>query len=430
MATPFFGGLSTWKGEAFVNKTILLVDENLELMEKIGIFLEDFGYVAQTAPSRHEALGKVRAFDPGLVICRLTLADGDAFMFAEELRRFYQSHAPLLVMASAKEIEHYRRRPSEAKSVQHWIRWPVDNMELFNAVQEWLGREMSDGLETPVPSPKTGTVAPPQRPRPDAALKHATQRPAAPARRKAAAAESEIVGNLKRTAVCRLLWRLASRRETGVLTFNHPPAKMVIHFQGGRIVNVDSNYIPDLSLGMLMAKNGKLSPRELAGARKRWEREGGLFGKTLLDLQLVEAEHLSLNLAEQKIKKVISLFDWQWRSGTFAFRRDADAVKPAEGFQMRVESLLFEGVRCCYDRARLMESLGKNNRMLTPYKLNVGELQKLAGAASGGALQNTIDALRTAQSITQAMTVCGIDETRFLQFVYVLFVMDALEFKT
>jgi CheY-like chemotaxis protein len=411
-----------------LNRTILLVDEHLDILARISTFLEDFGFIVEIAPSRNEALGKVKTFDPGLLIVSHQLPDGDALTLIEDLRRFYESQAPVIVMASAKEIDFYRRKP-EGKLAQGWIKWPVDNMELYNEANNLLGQSIDPAEVTGHKSAKptsrpleqsTPLTSSPQRP---------TVRAAKPKPRPGGGdVDAEKFGNLARTPVARLLKLLASRHETGVLTINHPPRQVVVHLENGVMVNVDSNYIPDLSLGVMLAKKGVLTTGELSGARNRWNREGGLFGQTLLNMQLVKDGQLNTSLLEQRLKKVLSLFDWHWRTGTFKLQRDPSQVKAVPGFRLRIEPAVIEGIRTCYDQERLMMVLGKKNRLNTPVTLSTTAAKDLTGAAGSGDLQNVIDALRAGKTVNRAMMVSGLNELTMFQYVYALYVLDVLHF--
>lgn len=442
-----------------MNRTILLVNEKLELLSKVSAFLEDLGHLVQIADSRKEALAKIRAFDPGLIIASIKLPDGNGFELTEELRTYYQSKAPVILMAPLNRLDQLTRKP-EARLVQAWIKWPVEQMELYSAIGEWLGKEIAvktmpirqpnlpEETPRPQPRPKGPRLEPPKRPlptpksaptpltsRPAAAPVHAAPktaplRPRATERRAAADDRSdEIIGNLSRTPLAPLLAQIGQREETGLLTMNHSPNKMKIHFEGGAIVNVESNYIPDLSLGVVLAKRGDITPGELSGARKRWEREGGLLGQTLISLQLVNQGTLDRALLEQRLKKVLSLFTWQWERGTYTFLRGEEKITRLGGFRLRVEPAIIEGIRACYDMERLSGAFNKNQRLNLPLTLTPVTAEELLGRMEHGELQQVINTLRASRTLNQALSVSNLDELSFLQYTYALYVLDLLRFR-
>jgi len=414
-----------------LNKTILMVNDNPDLLTKVGQFLEDFGYLVQSATDRTDALGKIKAFDPGMIVCQMNLLDGTAFQLIEELRSFLKSKAPVIVMASPQQIDYYRRKP-EGRIAQAWIKWPVQQMELYNAVTEWLGTEVDDvNVSAPVAEARP-SERPPQapdaatgKPRPFTmqAVRQSAPKPVA-----ATKEQQEVFGDLSRTPIPRLLFLTAQRQETGVLSLNKPPNKMMLHFRAGVIVNVHSNYIAELSLGMLLAKKGEISARELNGARKRWLRDGGLFGEVAVLMDLVSQPTIDRSLLEQKIKKVLSLFSWQWQSGKYVFTGDPQAVESAAGFLLRVEPAIIEGVRSNYDMDRLMKVFGAKNRMITSISMKRTNAADLLGKMKNEELQQTINALQRSANLQQAAMVCGLEKLRFLQYAYALYVLDLLQF--
>lgn len=441
-----------------MNRTILLVGEKLEVLAKVSAFLEDLGHLVQTADSRKEALSKIRAFDPGLIIASFKMTDGNGFELIEELRTYYQSKAPVVLMAPLNRLDQLGRRP-EAKAVQAWIKWPIEQMELYNVIGEWLGREVEvktapvrqanlpDESVRPRPRSKTPILealkkpgrthtgpapvsAPPPSPvKPAAVFVPLRPQTAKPKRLADEERQGEIIGNLARTPIAHLLFQLGQREETGLLTMNYSPNKMKVHFEGGFIVQVESNYIPDLSLGVILAKRGDITPGELAGARKRWERDGGLLGQTLLALQLVNEPTLERALLEQRLKKVLSLFTWQWERGTYIFTRGADKIEPQAGFRLRVEPAIIEGIHTCYDLERLNGAFNKNQRLNLPLTLAKISAEELLGRMDHSELQQVINALRTSRTLGQAMSVTALDELTFLQYTYALYVLDLLRFR-
>ena len=423
-----------------MNRTILLIEPQPETSAKIYKFLKDFGHLVETAATRTDALGVVKAMDPGLVLSNFTLPDGDAFILLDDVRNSVHSKAPVIIMASPKHVDYYSDKPM-ALAPQGWIARPVNQMELFNLISEWLGQSVEETVKPmepkPAESPPKNTIKArrlvdrPDQPHPD-------PREAKPLNRLNSFIESvktdsrltitEQAGNLARIPVARLLYHFGKQKVTGVLTLFHEPHQMEVHFQGGLIVNVESNYLPDLALGLLLTKKHLLSPQELLSARKRWERDGGLFGQTLINMQLVDRAEINEALTEQRLKKIFSLFDWYWRSGTYAFEGDQNRVKAQPGFLVRHESIIVEGIRVCYDMDRLMMVFGKKNRMSAPATLKAVAVNQILDGPGAADLQKVCDAIRQTGSLTKGLKASQMPELDFLQFAYTLYVMDFITF--
>jgi hypothetical protein len=203
---------------------------------------------------------------------------------------------------------------------------------------------------------------------------------------------------------------------------------MRVHFHEGQIVEIQSNYIPDLSLGVQLAKKGDITPAELNHARKRWQQEGGLFGQMLLSLSLLNSAKLEFALVEQRIKKVLSLFEWHWQAGTFVLVRGREHIDIGDGFRLRVEPAIIEGIRTWYDHERLQQVFADKQRLVTPATVARVAMKDLVGRADPTELQRTIDAIQVGHNLTKAASISGMDETRFLQNAYALYVLDVLRF--
>lgn len=403
-----------------MNKTILLVEPNPDSAARKKKFLEDFGHLVQVATTRRDALGNVKSFDPGLVISAFTLPDGDAFALAEDLRIMARSQAPLLVAASAKQIQHYRNRPGSSP-IQGWLKQPVEQMGLYNLVNEWLGQSVT---KEPVPQGSVVTEpTPPPKPAPPRPASETDEGEGGPK-----PSTTVHMGNLDRTPVARLFHRLGERALTGVLTFTHAPTRISVHLQNGYVVNVLSSYIPELSLGVMLAKKQSLTPQELAGVRHKWEREGGLFGKVLLDLELISEKELNQALVYQRVKKLVHLFSWNWCKGTYKFEGDPEKVAPLPGFKLPFEQIITAGVRTYYDLDRLLMVFDKHDRMNCPVKLSYLEPEKLVSKSDLDSLRAAIEAIQHYGNLAEAGKKCDLPQINFLQFAYALHVMDLLTF--
>jgi len=67
-------------------KKIMIVDDNAELNEELGCFLEDEGYRAVSFTSGFDAVEEARRIPPDLILLDLNLGPEDGFEVAVELR--------------------------------------------------------------------------------------------------------------------------------------------------------------------------------------------------------------------------------------------------------------------------------------------------------------------------------------------------------
>jgi DNA-binding response OmpR family regulator len=80
---------------------ILAVDDELNILELVKLYLEREGFQVMTASSGGEALTKLSAFGPDLVILDLMLPDIDGFEVCRLVRS--KSNLPVLMLTARKE---------------------------------------------------------------------------------------------------------------------------------------------------------------------------------------------------------------------------------------------------------------------------------------------------------------------------------------
>ncbi len=82
-------------------KTILLVDDDAEVLSAIKIALEDTGAEIDTASDGNTAVRKVASDQPDLVVLDLMLPKRSGFLVIERLRQTVADNMPRLIMITA-----------------------------------------------------------------------------------------------------------------------------------------------------------------------------------------------------------------------------------------------------------------------------------------------------------------------------------------
>jgi two-component system, OmpR family, alkaline phosphatase synthesis response regulator PhoP len=80
---------------------ILAVDDELNILELVRLYLGREGYQVETAASGGEALAKLAVFNPDLVVLDLMLPDIDGFEVCRRIRT--KSNVPILMLTARKE---------------------------------------------------------------------------------------------------------------------------------------------------------------------------------------------------------------------------------------------------------------------------------------------------------------------------------------
>jgi DNA-binding response OmpR family regulator len=80
---------------------ILVVDDELNILELVKLYLDNEGYQVETASRGGEAITKMAAVNPDMVILDLMLPDIDGFEVCRQIRS--KSNIPILMLTARKE---------------------------------------------------------------------------------------------------------------------------------------------------------------------------------------------------------------------------------------------------------------------------------------------------------------------------------------
>jgi two-component system OmpR family response regulator len=111
---------------------ILIVDDDDDLLEVIGLVLRSAGYTTRTASNGRRALDAVAVGMPALILLDMLMPVMDGVQFVQEFRAKYGGDVPIVVLTAA---EHARRRCSGI-DVQDVLTKPFDVGELLRVVAQ------------------------------------------------------------------------------------------------------------------------------------------------------------------------------------------------------------------------------------------------------------------------------------------------------
>jgi two-component system KDP operon response regulator KdpE len=115
-----------------VNKKILLVDDDKDLLRGMGVSLRAGGYDVVSAQDAVSAVMTARNARPDLIVLDIGLPGGDGFVVMERL-----SHLPTfipVIVVSAREAEPNRTRALKA-GAQAFFQKPVDRKAFMASVR-------------------------------------------------------------------------------------------------------------------------------------------------------------------------------------------------------------------------------------------------------------------------------------------------------
>lgn len=112
---------------------ILLVDDDEVILSAMEILLADEGYSVIVANNGKEALARIEAQAPCLILLDMRMPVMDGWTFADLYRRSPGPHAPIIVMTAAHDS---RTRAEEIKA-DDFIAKPFDIDHLLELIHQY-----------------------------------------------------------------------------------------------------------------------------------------------------------------------------------------------------------------------------------------------------------------------------------------------------
>ena len=118
-------------------KTILLVDDDYEIIDSIRYALEGAGYAVVIARDGNQGLALAERENPDLMILDMMMPKRSGFLVLEKLRRLRDTPLPVIMITGNEGSRH--KAYSEMLGVDDYIRKPFPMDRLIESVQRLIG---------------------------------------------------------------------------------------------------------------------------------------------------------------------------------------------------------------------------------------------------------------------------------------------------
>lgn len=119
---------------------VLVVDDNRDAAETVGLFLQIAGYEVETASDGQQALACVRSFSPEVVVLDIGLPLIDGYEVARRMRRLPQTRDALLIALTG-----YGQKGDQKQAMDAGFDWhlakPADPHALAKLIADWQKRD-------------------------------------------------------------------------------------------------------------------------------------------------------------------------------------------------------------------------------------------------------------------------------------------------
>lgn len=115
-------------------KTVLVVDDDLDILSVVSFILETEGYRVETAADGRKALAAVERSMPDIILLDMKMPLMNGWEFAREFHARYGLTIPIVVLTAAEDA---RKRAQEIGAVG-WIGKPFDLDTMVDVVRRHI----------------------------------------------------------------------------------------------------------------------------------------------------------------------------------------------------------------------------------------------------------------------------------------------------
>jgi DNA-binding response OmpR family regulator len=119
-------------------KTVLIVDDELSILVPLQFLMEKEGYRAKLAQSGKEAIEKITAICPDLVLLDIMLPDLDGYEIYQMIRQRAEWESIRIIFLTAKNRDTDMAR-GLAMGADAYITKPFSNNQLIEKIRELIG---------------------------------------------------------------------------------------------------------------------------------------------------------------------------------------------------------------------------------------------------------------------------------------------------
>lgn len=440
--------------------TLLVVDDNKELLALLAGLFEEAGYAVVSASKGKPALDVAKDAKPKLAVIDLLLPDMMGYQLADALRAQGSDMPFIFITGVFKGTKHaneamqrhkaagFFEKPFDAKKLLESVQKlvppdagsplasavrsaandfeveldidveedaPQEEMELTGKIRVTGGGNISAELRGEALHASAGSMGPVSgdRPHPPPAPKPSRPSPNAPPAR--TQRQGQLGDNLPG-----LITAFYLAKETGELGVQRGKVKKVIYFEGGNPVFALSNLAAD-RFGQFLVRVGKIKPEQLQDAAVVASDSKRRVGDVLVERGMLKDTE-RLYYVGQQVKAIIySMFGWE--DGTFVVSFREKALSEVIKLDVFPGNLILRGVKKLYKPERLSRLITPEERLIPSpqpaYALNELELEKWEAQ-----LLLKIDGVRTNAEV---LALAGKPEHQVRAFLVAMLGLNVLE---
>jgi CheY-like chemotaxis protein len=353
-----------------MSKRIMLIMPSTAVRSTFSTFLKDMGYQVFVQDRATHAISFCQKIDPDLVLCYESLDGRSCTELADQFRSSHGSEKKPFIMVSPNPTTEGNFEVNLKKlKVDDLIRLPIEQGELYGYVTNWLETDDPHSI-----SPKFLGAAVVEQP---------VRQSVGPAAKNGKPWDKGTVGL---TSMGRLFFQLTKRKATGTLLFKGERRKMKVWIDSGEVVDVQSNYMRDDTLGRYLIDIGKLTEEQCEVAVQYAAGNSLQLGGAIAKLGYASTAQTAQYITDHKILKLLNVFQRRWYKSKFAFKLCNVDSGPTEFVRTPLSRIIGDGILNVARKKDLYEVFFSKNKETKPLCI-CDQFDQLANSLSLGPAQ-------------------------------------------
>jgi CheY-like chemotaxis protein len=326
-----------------VDKQVLLIMPKMKLRSTFSEFLQEMGYRVFMKDGPKLAGAACLELQPDLILCYEKLAGMNGADMAATFKQQAELRAiPFLMLTQAKLNDNTPVPDLDALCIDDLIFLPINQTELYSYITNW----------TEADNPQSLVMEKFQAPQKTDALKAK-----APDKN-----DAWKKGTVNPFSVGKLFYHLIRSKETGTLMIKSERRKMKVTVDQGDVVDVQSNYMRDDTLGRYLMGISKITEEQNKLSLAYASQNGIQQGAAILKLDFMKTDHLAQCITEHKIIKLLNLFQRRWYKSKFRFNPGCDEPMRTDFVRTPLQSIIGNGILNIARKKDLHEIFFRKNR--------------------------------------------------------------------
>ncbi|MBI3185751.1 MAG: response regulator [Myxococcales bacterium] len=390
--------------------SILIVDDDRATQRMLADALSKQGFAVAVERDGEWALKTFEKKSFEAVVLDLLLPAINGYEVARKLRATIKGKKTPIVMISGV----YKNALHQKEAVQKhgafaFLEKPVRLQALYETLKSALGDRYPQKREEPPPPPMVDEVTAERFA--DAAAQEEISHVETQSRRSVATFQS-IRGDFTQRPFPEVLAEIYRWKGNGALLLRRDKVKKIAYFRDGVPVSIKSNLLSEC-LGRVMVREKMISEAECEESLKRMKATSRQQGTVLIEMGCISPHNLVYALTLQLQLKLFDVFAWE--KGEYQFNPKVPPPPDPVNLEMTTAAIIHEGVRRCYDAARLSRAMGSVDALFVhPSEHPLLALQDAGLGEEENQLLQAADGHKTVSTLRALAVLSPLETDRFL----------------